>query len=368
MGVIAGGIRKVVESILRKYGIIGGPDSPSLLHQFPIIYMGTVKSEVDLNQAGGMEVILPHLGEPVPVTYSTPYHGKGGSGFFCVPEKDTVVMVAHIPDGNPMTTTKRKYVYLAAIPNPDTPSQIPGSDITGPYQTGGILPDEDIYKARARPMKYVWRSPKGHAFIMSDLYDPSFFNCRIEMKSHLNKKVVCDDSPEKSCILIQNEHGDHFKISTEGVPPHQASREVECWSMGPQSYTTQQSKMDIRVVDGWNLDIVNTSTGKNAPNPQEVGFWGKVNILADNNDMTLTCNEGKGTPMADIPSMFITTNGKDSVIRVDSRGTHVVQINKQITITSETKGIDIVAEKDINITSNNGDINISTPNGIINLN
>ena len=114
--------------------------------------------------------------------------------------------------------------------------------------------------------------------------------------------------------------------------------------MGPQSYTTHQSEFDVRVVDGWNLNIVNTSTGKNAPNPDKGKSWGTVNLLAQNNDMTLTCNEGKGTPMKDVPSMFITTNGKDSVIRIDSRGTHVVQINKQIKITSETQGIDIEAE------------------------
>lgn len=360
-------LRKTIENVLKKHGLIGSNDSPGPLNQFPIIYTGIVKSEVDLNQAGGMEVILPHLGEPVPVAYSTPYHGKGGSGFWSVPEKDTAVMVAYIPDGNPATSSKRKYIYMASLPNPDVPTQAPGSDITGPYQSGGVLPDPDIYKARARPMKYVWRSPKGHSFTMSDLYDPSFFNCRIEMKSHLGKKVVCDDSPDKSCILLQNEHGDHFKISTDGVAPHQASREVECWSMGPQSYTTHQSQMDIRVVDGWNLDIVNTSTGANAAS-ESPGMWGKVNVLAQNNDMTLTCNEGKGTEMADVPSMFITTNGKDSVIRVDSRGTHVVQINKQIKITSEAEGIDIVSEGDITMTSNNGNITLKTPNGIIELN
>jgi|TARA_Y100000310_G_C20698077_1_gene827152 hypothetical protein len=361
-------IRKTIVSVLQKYGLIGSPETPSHFSKFPMIYIGRVKSEVDPFQGGGIEVTLPHLGTPVDVTYSTPYHGKGGSGFWAVPEKDTVVMVAHIPDGNPSTTTKKKYVYLGSIPNPDVPYQVPGSNMTGPYQTGGILPDKDIYKARARPMKYVWKSPKGHSFTMSDCYDPSFFNTRIEMKSHLDKKIVCDDSPDKSCILIQNEHGDHFKISTDGVSPHQAAREVECWSMGPQSYTTHQSEFDVRVVDGWNLNIVNTSTGKNAPNPDKVKSWGTVNLLAQNNDMTLTCNEGKGTPMKDVPSMFITTNGKDSVIRIDSRGTHVVQINKQIKITSETQGIDIEAEADINMTSNNGNINISTPNGVINLN
>ena len=360
------GIRKAVENILRKYGLIGSKESRSILDQLPMIYIGKVFSEVDLNQAGGMDVILPHLGEPVPVAYSTPYHGKGGSGFFSVPEKDTIVMVAHIPDGDPAVTTKKKYVYLGSIPNPDVPTAAPGSNITGPYQTGGILPDQDIYKARARPMKYVWKSPKGHSFTMSDLYDPSFFNNKIEMKSHLNKKVVCDDSPNKSCITIQNEHGDHFKISTDGVAPTQAARSVECWSKGPQSYTTQESQMDVRVVDGWNLDIVNTSTGQNAP--PNSSNWGKVNILSQNNDMTLTCNEGKGTSMQDVPSMFITTNGKDSLIQIDSRGRCEVVVNKQINITSETQGINITAADDINITSNNGNINLSTPNGVINLN
>ncbi len=360
------GIRRAVEWILRKYGLIGSPNSNSIISQLPMIYMGRVISEVDVYQSGNIEVLLPHLGEPVTVAYSTPYHGKGGSGFFSVPEKETIVLVAHVLVGDPAVSTKRKYVYLNSIPNPDIPTQSIGSNITGPYQTGGILPDKDIYKARARPMKYVWKSPKGHSFTMSDLYDPSFFNNSIEMKSHLGKMVVCDDSPNKSCILLQNEHGDHFKISTEFVEPHQPARGVECWSLGPQAYTSQQSQMDIKVVDGWNLDIVNTSTGANAaPGSSN---WGKVNILAQNNDMTLTCNEGKGTSMQDVPSMFITTNGKDSLIQIDSRGRCELVINKQINITSETEGINITAANDINITSTNGNINLSTPTGVINLN
>jgi len=361
------GIRKAVEAILRKYGLIGGTNTPSLLSKFPMIYIGKVKSEVDLYQAGGMEVILPHLGEPVPVLYSTPYHGKGGSGFWSVPEKDTIVMVAHIPDGNPSTTTNKKYVYLGSIPNPGVPFQVPGSDIEGPYQTGGILPDEDIYKARARPMKYVWRSPKGHSFTMSDLYDPSFFNTRIEMKSHLGKKVVCDDSPDKSCILIQNEHGDRIKLSTDGVPPIQPSRSLDIETKGPHSYTTRESQMKLLVQDGWNLDIVNASTGQNAPDPNKNNSWGRINLLAQNNDMTLTCNEGKGTPMQDVPSIFITTNGKASVIQIDSRGRLQVQINKQINIVSESDDINIEAQGDINLTAG-GNINLSTPTGVINLN
>ena len=102
------GIRRTVESILRKYGIIGSPNSNSIISQLPMIYLGRVTSEIDLNQAGNIEVLLPHLAEPVTVAYSTPYHGKGGSGFFSIPEKDTIVMVAHILDGDPATSKKKR--------------------------------------------------------------------------------------------------------------------------------------------------------------------------------------------------------------------------------------------------------------------
>ena len=123
-----------------------------------------------------------------------------------------------------------------------------------------------------------------------------------------------------------------------------------------------------------NLDIINTATGKFGPpmgdsaGSVDPSTWGKVNILAQNNDITITTNEGKGTPMADIPSIFITSNGNQSLIQIDSRGRMQVQINKSINIVSETDEINITAEQDINLTSNKGDINIQTPNGVINLN
>jgi hypothetical protein len=369
-----------VNRILKKHNLIGGT-RPSA---YSSIYLGIVDTEIDPNQSGEIQVTLPHIGQSVPVTYSTPYHGKGGSGFWAVPEKDTTVIVAHIADGNPSINPKRKYIYLGSIPYPDLGIQTVGDEVEGIQQKGGVLPDKDIYKARARPMKYVWKSPKGHSFTMSDLYDPTFFNTRIEMRSGGGKVVTCDDSPEKDCILIQNEHGDYIKLATSNVPPTQRSRSLDVWTWGPQSYRTCTSQMDLRVDDGLNLDIVNTATGKFAPatkqgpgigespapfGPIDVGSWGKVNILAQNNDVTITANEGKGTVMEEMPSIFITTNGSDSLVQIDSRGQMKVLINKNIYMVSEKGDIDIEAlEGNINITAEKGDINLSTPEGVINLN
>jgi len=358
-------LRKFVENILQRHGLIGAREYASKPDPYPMMYLGRVLTEIDPLQSGNMSVIMPHLGSPTDVNYSTPYHGKGGSGFFSVPEKDSIVLVAHVPDGDPRANPKRKYIYISTLVAPDVPLQAPGENILGPLQTGGVLPDPDIYKARARPMKYVWKSPHGHAFTMSDLYEPSFFNTRIEMKSGLGKKVVCDDSPLKDCILIQNEHGDHIKLTTNFVLPAQPARALDIDTKGPHLYQTRESQMDLRVVDGWNLDIVNTSTGYNAA--EGSADWGKVNVLAQNNDMTLTCNEGKGTSMEDVPSMFITTNGQESIIQIDSRGAMKIIVRKDIEVIAEEGNIGIHAQTgDINMSSG-GDVNINS-GGVINLN
>ena len=369
--------RKKVEGILKTHGLIGAKGSSSVKDTDPysMFYMGVITSEVDPWQSGEIQVMHPTLGKPVSVAYSTPYHGKGGGGFWAIPEIDTMVLFAHVPDGDPTITTKKRYIYIASIPNPNIMNQIPGEEITGPtWQSGGVLPDPDIYKYRSRPMKYVWKSSKGHTFTMSDLYEGNQFNTRIEMRSSGGKFLVCDDSPLKDCILLQNEHGDHIKLATTGVPPLQAARSLDIWTVGPQAYTTKSSQMDLRVVDGLNLDIVNTSTGQMAA--ESPGFtgppstdWGKVNILAQNNDITITANKGAGTAMEDIPSIFISTNGNDSLIQINSRGRMEVQINKSINIVSETNDINIIAQKgNINLTADEGDINLSTPQGKIYLN
>ena len=370
--------RKKVETILKTHGLIGAKGSSSAKDTkvYSLLHMGVVTSEVDPWQSGEIQVMHPVLAKPVSVAYSTPYHGKGGGGFWAIPEIGTTVLFADVPDGDPYVTTKKRYIYIASIPNPNIMAQIPGygDEIQGPLQSGGVTPDDDIYKYRSRPMKYVWKSPKGHAFIMSDLYEGNKFNTRIEMISHLDKKVVCDDSPLKSCILIQNEHGDHIKLATDGVPPQQPARSLDVQTEGPQNYLTKSSAMELRVQDGLNLDILNTSTGKMSQNSP--GFtgppstdWGKVNVMAQNNDITITANKGAGTIMQDIPSIFISTNGNDSLIQINSRGRMEVQINKSINIVSETNDINIVAQKgDINLTADEGDINLSTPQGKIYLN
>jgi hypothetical protein len=357
---------KRVEGILKKFGLIG---TPSPFTALPMIYIGRVISDLDPWQSGEIRVQLPHLGKSVPVNYTTPYHGKSqGSGFWAVPEVGTQVIVGHLPTGDPLNNTRKEYYYMGSVVSPPLSTPLPGSTPNTPgVAAGGVLPDSDIYRARMRPMKYVWKSPKGHTFAMSDMYDPTFFQTSIHMKSGLGKAVICDDSPQKSCILIQNEHGDHIKLATNLVHPHQSSRSLDIDTRGNQSYLTRVGGMIHRVLDGQNLDIVNTSTGLNAAEGSV--NWGKVNILAQNNDVTITANEGKGTAMEDMPSIFITTNGSTSTVQIDSRGKMVVQVNQTIHIEAEEDDIDIRALKgDINITADLGDINLSTPEGKIYLN
>lgn len=361
--------KKKVEGVLKAHGLIGAKEFSSAKDTkgYPMMFMGMVVSEVDPWQTGEIQVMHPGLGKVVSVAYSTPYHGKGGGGFWAIPEIDTTVLFAEVPDGDPAITTKKRFIYISSIPNPNIMKQVPGSEIKGVFQSGGVLPDPDIYKYRSRPMKYVWKSPKGHTFTMSDLYEGNEFNTRIEMRSSGGKFVTCDDSPLKDCILIQNEHGDRIKMGTTGVAPIQSSRSIDVWSKGSQSYRTQSSQMDLRVDDGLNLDIVNTSTGQKAP-PGSTN-WGKVNILAQNNDVTITANKGTATSMEDLPSIFISTNGNNSLIQINSRGRMEVQINKSINIISETDDINIVAQQgDINLVAQQGDINLSTPSGKIYLN
>lgn len=348
--------KHAVKNILKEVGLIGNTDQI-----YPKMFIGSVVSKVDVMKSGAIQVNHPILGKPVSVAYSTPHFSKG-CGFFAVPEKNSVVLVAEVPFGKALFNRKVKRIYIATIPFPDVDLVKPGTVFTDEE----ALPDKDIYKFRGRPMKYIWKSLGGHAFIMSDLYEANEFNQKIEMKSALGKQISLDDT--KDCIIAQNEHGDHIKLTTgNGGAPQQASRSLYLKSKGDHFYESTNGTMEIEVVDGGNLNIVNGSKGKMAA--PESSDWGKVNIMAQNNDVTITANKGMGTSMADIPSVFISTIGNNSVIQINSRGKMDIQINKGINIISEAEDINIVSQQgDINLTAEQGDINLSTPQGKIYLN
>jgi len=333
------------------------------------IFVGTVISDIDVSMRGRMEVDVDSYGI-VEVKYVTPYFGGGsGGGFWGIPAPGTVILVC-----SPANKGDDWY-YMGSVVEPplgmlgdaeEDEAFINEVDdtgtLTGPAAHADIpvMPDPDIYKSRGRPMKYMFKSPKGHALTLSDQYDPEYHNTKISMESANGKKIELNDSPMSDNVLMRNEHGDKIKISSNYNPPDQGARAITVDSVGPHLYMSRNGGIKIWVNDGSNMDLINTSTGAMREKDSDVSTWGKINMVANNNDIVIQCKEGSATPNFGIPSIFIETEGSESVIQISS--------NNKINIVAEN-GIDITSSTgDINMTAETGNIKLSTPAGKIDLN
>ena len=112
---------------------------------------------------------------------------KGQGGFVAIPEVGTTVLIIR-PDNS------SEYFYMSTIADNPTSDN---ATINSP-----VLPNEaEAYDFRGVPMGLGLFSPKGHKLAMVDSYNPESFNIKIEMKSHLGKSIVLNDSPEADCII-----------------------------------------------------------------------------------------------------------------------------------------------------------------------
>jgi hypothetical protein len=163
---------------------------------------------------GAFYVLTKETDSPIKVQYVTPYLG-GNSGFVAIPEIGTRVLICQ-PDND------EYWYYLGSTPNFGL-----GANYFDPGATKKdkqLLPDPELYKARSAPQRYVFMSPKGGALILSDSYNPDYFNCKAELQTGAGKGLRLIDSPLIDCVILENEHGDRIRISSKAAE-----------SMGPQA-------------------------------------------------------------------------------------------------------------------------------------
>ena len=287
------------------------------------IELAEVKSNADIFEMGTFYVTNKNNDLPFKVYYTTPYYAGRSGGFIAVPEVGSKVLICR-PDG------ENSWYYLGSTLNFGLAQSM--SDPAHTPKEKGVNPDNKMYRARGVPQRYVFKSPKGNALILSDEYNPDYFNVKAELRSAAGKALKLIDSPKVDCIILENEHGDRLKISSGGNDAT-SPRSIELECMGTVNIITKGSNMNLIVVDGKELNITNTSTGSKRANANDP-TPGNINITSENSDINLTVKSDTGT-------IFMDAQGNNGHVVLQSKGQ-----------------IDIIGEKGVNITANSGDTNI----------
>ena len=209
------------------------------------IIVAEVNDTVNFVADGSFYVTTHENNSPIKVQYVSPYL-NGVGGFVAIPDKGSRVLICQ-PDNDEF------WYYLGSTPNFGFSGKSEGA-----VKNSTILPDPLMYDARNLPQRYIFTSPKGNSLILSDSYNPDYFNVKAELRSAAGKALKLIDSPLVDCVILENEHGDKIKITSKANGSN-SPRAVEIECKGDINLVTREGSMNLRIVDGKELNIINTS-------------------------------------------------------------------------------------------------------------
>ena len=295
------------------------------------LYKAQVVDSRDPLEEGKFHAYIKEYSEyPVKVTLTSPYYVPGVAGFLAVPAKGAEVLVAKAEGSD-------EFFLMTNVVTPGEGRWKGGSD-----QSPTVF--RDLYDADGQPRRLVWQTVLGHSMVFSEKIDENGQDIKIEIKTAKGKRFLLSDSPDTNFIALINEEGDGLKVTTDevGTIP---SRSIELETKGSIREISREGQIDLLVQDGREINILNRSTGTQAPegSPEKVG---NVNVESENNDVNLTVR-------ADDGRIFLKALGNDSEIQIDSKGIMTISSAKKLSIVSEEgihlKGSEVAIEADGNI-------------------
>jgi hypothetical protein len=290
------------------------------------IVLADVRDNVDLFKTGTFIVTFEQYPHGVEVRYVSPYITQNNKGFMAIPEVGTQVLICK-------PNNKNDWYFMGSVMEPSVGDSLSEGKITG---EGVVDPFLDPYKARGVvPQKYIFSSPKGNKLVLSDSYSPIEENKKVMLESSNGMKVELNDSI--GSVIVRNSTGSAKVTLTENFCEGEGGSDaitMEC--TGNINITSRNASMDIQVIDGRVLNIVNTSTGANGVGRSDP-LAGNINIVSTHNDINIQAQ-------GDNQQINLTAGGEGGDIQMNARGTVVINGEQGVFINS--------ADGDINISGN----------------
>lgn len=315
------------------------------------IIVGTVVSVLDMSCKGSIAVMLDTLGTSATVNANaaTPFAGTD-YGFFSVPTPGTRVLVL-----KPETNDGSDWIWFACLVGDH--ASIPGNKVTPidrsdqsrypdtevkEYENSEPVRRSDspdcfvVYEDNFLPEQYIWKSPDGHKFVMSDKVTQQRIKKFIKMRSSGGKEIVIDDSPANQGgdnIRIIDEQGNSIIIQTGGKEggwiKEFAKNTLEMVSKGGDISQT---------ILGGEGDIISENLGKGGI--KAIAHKGNITITSAKKNVNVKANQD-----------FTVSS---SVIEYDA--------DERLTVKVGTSTVE-VSQESINLTTESGEVYIG-PGGI----
>ena len=318
----------------------------------------TVLSNKDPDQMGTLLVTASSISTAAfSVTFTTPYHMGHEGGFFAVPNPGTRILICQAENS-------KKWFFSSCIveyPRKGTSSEDKGIDPLAKqraerpakdkkaFKIDPFIPVRDgerAYAVSGIPAVISWKDPLDNTFSLNHRYSPTFMDIKASMESSLGKKIQAIDSPKLDRVLIKNEHGDFWLLSTDANPRIGiANRSRKLKTQGPQWSTCTESEIINHIVDGQDYTVYNESPGGNKPhcsidhahNHCQKQRWGNINLQSEFRDINLYMVRGK---------LFINVPDSSGLVQIAS-GDQVNIFSEGNVNVSSGGSIAMRAEKDL---------------------
>lgn len=367
------------------------------------MYKGVVTAAEDFSQSFTIWANIPELGEGThAVTYVSPFSNME-AGMLALPAVNSEILVYSLDEGidgglyygGSIVGASTFLQIDSSKVDPDDPRKVQSNTQTGEVDhtsRGRVSPSPMAVPDQAElatdgkkfvPEKVVIQDTGGNSLVLANQSDPTpgtgFQNAYAKLRSGKGKQITLNDSPKQSAIRFEVDVSDGEKnyFYFAGKQPEDdlsttiSEGELKVDTTGPINLITNESNVEVRVVDGRNIDIKNTAKGtmssysdgrelvgvgggdparSNLPDPSDYGTgqshtddnppgsggdpldkgyedWGCVHITSEYNNINLEAL------------------GDDSVIHLDAPGE-----NTKIVVTTGGT-VDIIADKKISLTS-----------------
>jgi hypothetical protein len=272
------------------------------------------------------------------IVYVSPFFGAGHSGFVALPSIGQKIVVVRPQDDE-------FFYYLGSFIEPPKDLTDSGDEFTEEKNDPVDNLDSQLYKARGVPQRTFLKDSKGNKIVLSDEYNSSYFNLKLQLQSFTGKLLGMIDSPLIASIFLKNDHGDGITITSEPNAVD-AARQIKSIAHTTQEHIARHGRYLVVVNDGRELTLCNRSTG--AYKESGSNRYGNVNLESYNKDINLYARSSKVGKIhiectdsgADEQVVQIKTTANNSVVRISSNGKIEITTNGDL---------DINANQNINI-------------------
>lgn len=223
------------------------------------------------------------------VEHTSPYFSnKNQVGFVALPPQDAQILVCQTDD---MTSGRRVY-YLTTLTMPQ-----PSGRKLAEGKTSQNTPPPLLNKAYGRldqPQGIALVGPGEHSLEIKNDFSEEAKDTGIYLKTSGGKLIRLEDGPQKNNIVIKTADGafgELASIELQEIPDSRAesltpSYSVNIFATGQISLVSQNSNVDMSVIDGGQINIENKSSGLYRIGPNDP-TCGTINIKSSRGDINI---------------------------------------------------------------------------------